>query len=98
MLRRPSIDRSVGRRPARSRPFLPAVRRGTASGPVRRSNHYPYPVQPGWANGERSQGGRVELSGYLAVAKRWWWTLLVATWVAAISGYVVASSIPATYE
>jgi len=40
----------------------------------------------------------VELSGYLAVAKRWWWTLLVATWVAAISGYVVASSIPATYE
>ena len=44
------------------------------------------------------QGGRVELSGYLAVARRWWWTLLVATWVAAISGYVVASQIPATYE
>ena len=40
----------------------------------------------------------MELSGYLAVAKRWWWTLLVATWVAAISGYVVASSIPPTYE
>jgi capsular polysaccharide biosynthesis protein len=40
----------------------------------------------------------VELSGYLAVARRWWWTLLVATWVAAISGYVVASQIPPTYE
>jgi succinoglycan biosynthesis transport protein ExoP len=40
----------------------------------------------------------VELTGYLAVARRWWWTLLVATWVAAISGYVVASQIPPTYE
>ena len=40
----------------------------------------------------------MELSGYLAVARRWWWTLLVATWVAAISGYVVASQIPPTYE
>jgi len=40
----------------------------------------------------------VELSGYLTVARRWWWTLLVATWVAAISGYVVASQIPPTYE
>lgn len=44
------------------------------------------------------QGERVEVSGYLAVARRWWWTLLVATWVAAISGYVVASQIPPTYE
>ncbi len=40
----------------------------------------------------------MELSGYLAVARRWWWTLLVATWVAGISGYVVASQIPPTYE
>jgi capsular polysaccharide biosynthesis protein/Mrp family chromosome partitioning ATPase len=40
----------------------------------------------------------VELTGYLAVAKRWWWTLLVATWVAGVSGYVVASQIPPTYE
>ncbi len=40
----------------------------------------------------------MELSGYLAVARRWWWTLLVATWVAAVSGYVVASQIPPTYE
>lgn len=40
----------------------------------------------------------MELSGYLAVARRWWWTLLVATWVAAVSGYVFASQIPPTYE
>ena len=40
----------------------------------------------------------MELSGYLAVARRWWWTLLVATWVAGVSGYVVASQIPPTYE
>jgi capsular polysaccharide biosynthesis protein len=40
----------------------------------------------------------VELTGYLAVARRWWWTLLVATWVAGVSGYVVASQIPPTYE
>ncbi len=40
----------------------------------------------------------MELTGYLAVARRWWWTLLVATWVAAVSGYVVASQIPPTYE
>src|SRR4051812_21394444 len=46
----------------------------------------------------RAKGGGVELSGYLAVARRWWWTLLVATWVAGVSGYVVASQIPPTYE
>lgn len=40
----------------------------------------------------------MELTGYLAVAKRWWWTLLVATWVAGVAGYVVASQIPPTYE
>ena len=40
----------------------------------------------------------MELTGYLAVARRWWWTLLVATWVAGVSGYVVASQIPPTYE
>ncbi len=40
----------------------------------------------------------MELTGYLAVARRWWWTLLVATWVAAVAGFVVASTIPATYE
>jgi succinoglycan biosynthesis transport protein ExoP len=46
----------------------------------------------------RAKGGGVELSGYLAVARRWWWTLLVATWVAGVSGYVVASQISPTYE
>jgi len=40
----------------------------------------------------------VELTGYLAIARRWWWTLLVATWVAGLAGYVVATRIPPTYE
>jgi capsular polysaccharide biosynthesis protein/Mrp family chromosome partitioning ATPase len=40
----------------------------------------------------------VELSGYLAVAKRWWWTLIVAAWIAGLAGYIVASGIPPTYE
>ena len=40
----------------------------------------------------------MELTGYLAVARRWWWTLLVATWVAGMAGLAVASTIPSTYE
>ena len=40
----------------------------------------------------------LELSGYLATARRWWWTLLVATWIAGLAGYLVATRIPATYE
>ena len=40
----------------------------------------------------------MELTGYLAVARRWWWTLLVATWVAALAGLLVASRITPTYE
>jgi capsular polysaccharide biosynthesis protein len=40
----------------------------------------------------------VELSGYLAVAKRWWWTLIVSAWVAGLTGYLVASTLPPTYE
>jgi capsular polysaccharide biosynthesis protein len=40
----------------------------------------------------------VELSGYFAVARRWWWTLLVAAWVAGLAGFYVASRIPPTYE
>ena len=40
----------------------------------------------------------MELTGYLAVARRWWWTLLVATWVAALAGVLVASRITPTYE
>ncbi len=40
----------------------------------------------------------MELSGYFAVARRWWWTLLVAAWVAGLAGYYVASRLPPTYE
>jgi Mrp family chromosome partitioning ATPase/capsular polysaccharide biosynthesis protein len=40
----------------------------------------------------------VELTGYLSIARRWWWTLIVATWVAGLSGYLAASQIPPTYE
>jgi polysaccharide biosynthesis transport protein len=40
----------------------------------------------------------VELSGYFAVARRWWWTLLVAAWVAGLAGYYVAGRIAPTYE
>ena len=40
----------------------------------------------------------MELSGYLAVAKRWWWTLVVAAWVAGLTGYLVASTLSPTYE
>jgi capsular polysaccharide biosynthesis protein/MinD-like ATPase involved in chromosome partitioning or flagellar assembly len=41
---------------------------------------------------------RLELSGYFAVARRWWWTLLVAAWVAGLAGFYVASRIQPTYE
>lgn len=40
----------------------------------------------------------MELSGYFAVARRWWWTLLVAAWVAGLAGFYVASRIAPTYE
>jgi tyrosine-protein kinase len=40
----------------------------------------------------------LELSGYLETARRWWWTLLIATWVAGLAGYIVATRIPPTYE
>lgn len=40
----------------------------------------------------------MELSGYIAVVRRWWWTLLVAAWVAGLTGFLVASQIPPTYE
>lgn len=40
----------------------------------------------------------MELSGYFAVARRWWWTLLVAAWVAGLAGYYISSRIPPTYE
>jgi len=40
----------------------------------------------------------VELSGYFAVVRRWWWTLLVAAWVAGLAGFYVASRIQPSYE
>ncbi len=40
----------------------------------------------------------MELSGYLAIFRRWWWTLLVAAWVAGLFGYVIAGRIQPTYE
>lgn len=40
----------------------------------------------------------MELAGYLAVARRWWTTLLIATWVAGLAGYLIASGVPPTYE
>jgi succinoglycan biosynthesis transport protein ExoP len=40
----------------------------------------------------------LELTGYLAIVKRWWWTLIVAAWIAGLAGYIVASTIPPTYE
>ena len=40
----------------------------------------------------------MELSGYLAIFRRWWWTLLVAAWVAGLMGYVIAGRIQPTYE
>ncbi len=40
----------------------------------------------------------MELSGYLAIARRWWWTLIVSAWIAGVTGWLVASSIPPTYE
>lgn len=40
----------------------------------------------------------MELSGYLAILRRWWWTLLVAVWVAGLLGYLFGSRIVPTYE
>jgi succinoglycan biosynthesis transport protein ExoP len=40
----------------------------------------------------------VHLTGYVAVLRRWWWGLLIAAWAAGIGAYVVASTIPPTYE
>lgn len=77
--------------------------RMAASSAIHAYDLYPYFLtrtdrrsRPLWR--PRHEGERVELTGYLAVARRWWWTLLVATWVAGIAGWIVASSIPPTYE
>lgn len=39
----------------------------------------------------------MDFTGYLALARRWWWTFLVAGLVAGGAGYVVATRIPPTY-
>lgn len=40
----------------------------------------------------------MEISGYVAALRRWWWILLVAVWVAALAGFVVASGLTRVYE
>jgi polysaccharide biosynthesis transport protein len=40
----------------------------------------------------------LDLSTYLAILRRWWVTLLVGTWVAALVGYALASQIQPVYE
>jgi capsular polysaccharide biosynthesis protein/Mrp family chromosome partitioning ATPase len=40
----------------------------------------------------------VEVGGYFSVARRWWATLLIATAVAGMAGYAIASNVPPTYE
>ncbi len=40
----------------------------------------------------------MELSGYFAVLRRWWWTLIVAVWVAGLAGFVLGSQVAPTYE
>ena len=40
----------------------------------------------------------MELAGYVAVARRWWTTLLIATCVAGLAGYLIASGVAPTYE
>lgn len=40
----------------------------------------------------------MEISGYAAALRRWWWILLVAIWVAALAGFVVASGLTRVYE
>lgn len=40
----------------------------------------------------------MELGGYVAILRRWWWTLLGAAWIAGLVGYLFASSLPPSYE
>ena len=40
----------------------------------------------------------MEISGYLVTLRRWWWTLLVATWITAVAGFIAASSLTRIYE
>jgi polysaccharide biosynthesis transport protein len=40
----------------------------------------------------------LELSAYLQLIRRWWWTLLLAAWIAGLIGFLLASQIPPSYE
>jgi capsular polysaccharide biosynthesis protein/Mrp family chromosome partitioning ATPase len=40
----------------------------------------------------------MELARYLAIIRRWWWTIVVATWAAGLAAYLAASQLPQTYE
>lgn len=66
------------------------------------SSPYPQPtdaeVPPGLRQTYRSGAARLERSVYTHLLQRWWWTLLLAAWVAGLVGYLVASQIPPTYE
>lgn len=50
------------------------------------------------ASSVTQKGINLEVAGYVAVARRWWWTLLIATWVAGLGGYLISSGIAPTYE
>src|SRR4051794_210766 len=43
------------------------------------------------------RGVAVDIVPVLPLIRRWWWTLLVAAWSAAIVGFLLASRIPPTY-
>jgi len=40
----------------------------------------------------------VEFASFAGIIRRWWWTLVIAVWVAAVAGYLLASRLPPTYE
>lgn len=40
----------------------------------------------------------MELSGYFGIIRRWWWSLVVAIWVAGLAGFLLGSQIAPTYE
>ena len=86
-----------GWRPARSPARMVAAGSGTAER-GRRIWTIPRILWPGVDDTDVGIGVLVELSGYLAILRRWWWTLLVAAWVAGLMGYVIAGRIEPTYE
>lgn len=40
----------------------------------------------------------MELNSFVSIVRRWWWTLLVAAWIAGLAGYLVATQLAPTYE